>query len=165
LWYDDYDPDTSSSPVTQQLLNVISYDTKVSHNDASFRLAWPYVALPWSGTSKCSGVKNDYTQLDILPPSTTGISGLVSPDVMAKNQPNPFTSSTLIKYHLQSGGNVTINIYDQDGKLLRTLVKEMKVAGDYEVTWNASAYPPGNYYAAITLGNTGVRTLKLNKIE
>jgi len=165
LWYDDYNPDTSSSPVTPQLLNVISYDTKISHNDAPFRLAWPYVALPWSGTSKCSGEKRDYTQPDILPPSTTGITGLVSPDVMAMNQPNPFTTSTVIKFHLRSGGDVRIMIYDQDGKLIQTLVNESKVAGEYEVTWNASGYPAGLYVAAITLGNTGSRVLKLNKIE
>jgi hypothetical protein len=70
LWYDDYNPNTSPTPVTPQLLNVLSYDTKVSENDVAFRSAWPYVALPWSGTSKCSGVKNDYTQPEILPPTT-----------------------------------------------------------------------------------------------
>jgi hypothetical protein len=165
LWYDDYDPDSSDSPVTQQLLNVLSYDTKVSKNDVAFQDEWPYVAAPWSGTSKCSGVKNDYVQPDILPPTTTGITGLVSPDVIAMNQPNPFSTSTLIKYHLRSGGNVTINIYDQDGKLIESLVNESKVAGDYEITWNASAYPAGIYVAAIILGNSGVRTLKLNKTE
>jgi hypothetical protein len=163
LWYDDYDPDSSGSPVTQQLLNVLSYDTKVSENDATFQSEWPYVAAPWSGTSICSGVKNDYVQPEILPPTTTGITGLVSPDVIATNQPNPFSTSTLIKYHLRSAGQVTINIYDQDGKLLETLVKESKVAGDYEINWNAAAYPPGVYVAAIVLGKTGVRTLKLNK--
>jgi hypothetical protein len=165
LWYDDYDPNSSPSPVTPQLLNVISYDTKIGQNDAPFRLAWPYLALPWSGTSKCSGEKKDYTQPDILPPTTTGITGLVSPDVMAMNQPNPFSTSTLIKYHLRSAGHVTINIYDHEGKLLQTITNESKVAGDYEVTWNAAAYPPGLYVAAILLGNTGTRTLKLNKIE
>jgi len=165
LWYDDYDPDSSASPVTQQLLNVLSYDTKVSENDATFQFEWPYVAAPWSGTSFCSGVKNDYIQPEILPPTTTGITGLVSPDLIATNQPNPFSATTLIKYHLRSAGNVTINIYDQDGKLLETLVNESKVAGDYEINWNAAAYPPGVYVAAIVLGKTGVRTLKLNKTE
>ncbi|HZV43172.1 MAG TPA: T9SS type A sorting domain-containing protein, partial [Saprospiraceae bacterium] len=149
----------------QQLLNVLSYDTKVSENDATFQFEWPYVAAPWSGTSFCSGVKNDYIQPEILPPTTTGITGLVSPDVIATNQPNPFSTSTLIKYHLRSAGKVTINIYDQDGKLLETLVNESKVAGDYEINWNAAAYPPGVYVAAIVLGKTGVRTLKLNKTE
>jgi flagellar hook assembly protein FlgD len=81
------------------------------------------------------------------------------------NQPNPFTTSTLIKYHLRSGGHVTITIYDHEGKLLQTLVNESKVAGEYEITWNAQSYPAGMYFAAIGLGDTGIRTLKLNKTE
>ncbi|MBP6680254.1 MAG: DUF4331 domain-containing protein, partial [Saprospiraceae bacterium] len=92
LWYDDYDPLTSPSPVTPQLLNVLSYDTKVSENDAAFRSEFPYVAMPWSGTSKCSGEKVDYTQPEILPPTTTGVTGLGSTEVYAFNQPNPFTT-------------------------------------------------------------------------
>ncbi len=165
LWYDDYSPDTSSSPVTQQLLNVLLYDTKINKNDAAFGIAWPFVAMPWSGTSFCSGEKNNYVQPDILPPSTTGVSGIVSPDVMATNQPNPFSDETTIKYHLRSGGNVSITIYDQSGAVVETLLKESKAAGDYQITWNAAGYPTGMYYAAIVLGNTGTRTLKLNKID
>ena len=97
LWYDDYDPNTSPSPVTPQLLNVLSYDTKVSENDAAFRTEFPYVAMPWSGTSKCSGEKGEYTQPEILPPTTTGVTGLGSTEVYAFNQPTPFTTTTLIK--------------------------------------------------------------------
>jgi len=50
LWYDDYDPATSSSPVTPQLLNVLSYTTGVEKNDRPFQKTFPYVAMPWSGT-------------------------------------------------------------------------------------------------------------------
>lgn len=84
---------------------------------------------------------------------------------MATNQPNPFTEFTLIKYHLRSAGDVAILIYDQDGKLVTNLMHENKVAGDYEITWHAEAYPPGMYIAAIVLGQTGTSTIKLNKIE
>ena len=50
LWYDDYDPATSPSPVTDDLLGVLSYSTGVDTNDKAFRSTFPYVALPWSGT-------------------------------------------------------------------------------------------------------------------
>ena len=50
LWYDDYDPNTSPSPVTQDLLNVLTYSTGVEKNDAAFRSTFPYVAYPWRGT-------------------------------------------------------------------------------------------------------------------
>lgn len=57
LWYDDYDPASSSSPVTQQLLNVLTYTTGVENNDLSFSNTFPYLAMPHSGTGKCSGAE------------------------------------------------------------------------------------------------------------
>jgi hypothetical protein len=165
LWYDDYDPLTSPSPVTPQLLNVLSYDTKVSENDVAFRTEFPYVAMPWSGTSKCSGEKVEYTQPEILPPTTTGVTGLGTTEVYALNQPNPFTSSTLIKYHLRSAGKVSINIYDPQGKLVTTLLNESKTEGDYQITWDAAAHPAGIYNAVITLGNAGIHTIRMNKLD
>ena len=49
LWYDDYtagDP----NPVTQDLLDVLSYNTGVNANDAKFRSNFPYLATPWRGS-------------------------------------------------------------------------------------------------------------------
>ncbi len=51
LWYDDYDAtDPNASPVTDDLLGVLSYSTGVESNDKAFRNTFPYVAIPWSGT-------------------------------------------------------------------------------------------------------------------
>ena len=50
LWYDDYDPATSPSPVTQDLLNVLTYSTGVEQNDKAFFGSFPYLAMPWRGT-------------------------------------------------------------------------------------------------------------------
>ena len=50
LWYDDYDPATSASPVTQDLLDVLNYSTGVNQNDKPFSASFPYVAMPWRGT-------------------------------------------------------------------------------------------------------------------
>ncbi|MGB0176914.1 MAG: DUF4331 family protein, partial [Owenweeksia sp.] len=50
LWYDDYFPDVSSTPVSNYLLNVLQYSTGVESNDAAFKSTFPYVAEPWSGT-------------------------------------------------------------------------------------------------------------------
>lgn len=50
LWYDDYVPGTSTSPVTQDLLDVITFRTGVNTNDAAFAPSFPYVAMPWRGT-------------------------------------------------------------------------------------------------------------------
>ncbi len=60
LWYDDYDPATSPSPVTQDLLDVLTYSTKVEKNDLPFDATFPYEAQPRLGTGPCSGDKTDF---------------------------------------------------------------------------------------------------------
>jgi hypothetical protein len=47
LWYDDFTP--GGSPVTQDLLNVLTYNTGVNQNDKPFQNSFPYMAAPWSG--------------------------------------------------------------------------------------------------------------------
>ena len=62
LFYDDYDvTDPDASPVTPTLLGVLGYTTGVEENDVPFMDAFPYVAMPRSGTGECSGqiVDND----------------------------------------------------------------------------------------------------------
>jgi hypothetical protein len=48
LWYDDYT--VGGSPVTTDLLNVLTYRTGVNANDKTFKTSFPYVAAPWRGT-------------------------------------------------------------------------------------------------------------------
>ena len=50
LWYDDFDPNSGESPVTQDLIDVLSYSTGVTCNDTEFSGTFPYLAMPWSGT-------------------------------------------------------------------------------------------------------------------
>lgn len=70
LWYDDFDPnDPNASPVTQDLLDVLTYSTGVESNDAPFRSGFPYVQMPWSGTGVCGGEPVTYQQPEVLPPT------------------------------------------------------------------------------------------------
>jgi len=52
LPYDDY---VSGSPVTPDLLNVLTYTTGVEKNDTTFKASFPYVQDPWSGFANHSG--------------------------------------------------------------------------------------------------------------
>ena len=49
LWYDDYAVG-DANPVTQQLLNVLTYTTGVENNDKPFKTSFPYLASPHRGT-------------------------------------------------------------------------------------------------------------------
>ena len=48
LWYDDF-KGGSSTPVTQNLVNVISFTSGPTKNDTTFKPAFPYVQTPWRG--------------------------------------------------------------------------------------------------------------------
>ncbi len=69
LWEDDFNPNEDDSPVTDQLLAELSYSTGVDANDAPFRSTFPYVQLPFSGTSACSGKAIEYEQPAVLEPT------------------------------------------------------------------------------------------------
>jgi len=49
LWYDDYIPGVTASPVTADLGNVLSFNAGITHNDTTFQTSFPYVQQPWRG--------------------------------------------------------------------------------------------------------------------
>jgi hypothetical protein len=49
LWYDDYYPGISTSPVTPDLGNVLAFNAGITHNDTTFQTSFPYEQQPWRG--------------------------------------------------------------------------------------------------------------------
>jgi len=50
--------------------------------------------------------------------------------------PNPFNSSTIIKYDLPESDQVSLKIYNIEGQLVTELVNKMQPAGTYQVIWD-----------------------------
>jgi len=69
-----------------------------------------------------------------------------------KNIPNPFTSVTHFLYSINTPGYVTMDVYDQLGKLVVNLESGKKNAGSYYLRWNASVFPGGVYYVVLRKG-------------
>ncbi len=67
LWYDDYTG--GPNPVTQDLLDVLTYTTGVENNDTTLNATFPFMQSPWEGTGKCGGDPYTYVQPDILDPT------------------------------------------------------------------------------------------------
>jgi hypothetical protein len=67
-----------------------------------------------------------------------------------QNFPNPFNSSTLIRFHLATDGDVLIRIYDTLGREVKTLFIGRQTAGIYELKWdgldNSGNIMPGCFY-------------------
>jgi hypothetical protein len=85
---------------------------------------------------------------------------------LCQNYPNPFNPTTKIKFSIptplsppfakggrtQSGGFVTLKIYDVLGREIAVLVNKRLQPGTYEVDWDASNYPSGVYFYRLSAG-------------
>lgn len=81
-----------------------------------------------------------------------------------QNVPNPFSNSTIIRYDLVEKAAVKIIVYNVEGTQVKVLANELKDAGSYQIKWNASNIPAGNYYYKVIIGNEVItkKMLKLN---
>ena len=88
-----------------------------------------------------------------MPPPPPGIDleNEILPSVYTLEQsfPNPFNSSTVIKFQLPYNSKVKLKIYDLLGQEVETLVNESQSAGNQQVTWNANHVASGLYFYKI----------------
>lgn len=49
LWYDDFTPKVTESPVTPNLLSVLTFNAGVTKNDTTLKAVFPYEQNPWPG--------------------------------------------------------------------------------------------------------------------
>ena len=54
------------------------------------------------------------------------------------NYPNPFNPVTTIDYSIKDAGNVTLEVYNLRGQLVKTLVNEVKETGNHTANWNST---------------------------
>ena len=72
---------------------------------------------------------------------------------LLQNYPNPFNPATKISFTLPQAGLVTLKVYDNLGREVSSLINEMKSAGAYSVTFDASSLPSGIYFYKLTSGS------------
>jgi photosystem II stability/assembly factor-like uncharacterized protein len=75
--------------------------------------------------------------LDIQPGALVGVP-VGPPAVLAleQNVPNPVRSQTAIRYSLARNGPAALDVFDVNGRLVRTLVSSVQEAGTHTVTWD-----------------------------
>ena len=79
---------------------------------------------------------------------------------LEQNYPNPFNPSTEISYLLSESGWIYLSIYDAIGREVAVLVNEVKSAGHYKVSFEASTLSSGLYIYRLQ-SQQGVITKKM----
>jgi hypothetical protein len=88
---------------------------------------------------------------------------------LAPCRPNPCSRGASIAYALPKTGNVSLNVYDVSGRLVRTLESGVRNAGSHQAAWDlrnnsGRAVANGIYLYRLTAGNQ-TRTQKLTVIR
>lgn len=68
---------------------------------------------------------------------------------LVQNYPNPFNATTNIEFHLSKPGFTTLEIFDIQGKLVKTLVNSHLNPGLHKVSFTANDLSTGVYYYTI----------------
>jgi hypothetical protein len=89
--------------------------------------------------------------VDFIPIEVTSTDNSEIPDDirLLRNYPNPFNAHTVIEFSLTEPGMVRLEIFDNIGRRLETLVNSDYPAGVHNVTWNAKDISTGVYFYRI----------------
>ncbi len=76
---------------------------------------------------------------------------------LLQNYPNPFNPQTTITYYMQNQSEVLLQIFNLNGKLVKTLVNKKQNRGKYSVRWDATdnagnSAPSGIYICRLQIG-------------
>ena len=63
--------------------------------------------------------------------------------------PNPFNPNTTISFEVNQYSDITVNIYDINGKVVENLYSGFKSAGNYSIDWKANNLPSGVYFVNV----------------
>ncbi len=77
---------------------------------------------------------------------------------LEQSYPNPFNSSTTIRYLLAQAGRVHLDIYDMSGQKVRPLANTQRASGVYTATWDGTneqgqAVATGIYFVRLQAGD------------
>jgi hypothetical protein len=69
--------------------------------------------------------------------------------ILLPNYPNPFNAQTVIPFTLARAGDVSLTVYDVQGRIAGVLLDRVLPAGRHEVSFRAQSLPSGIYFAQL----------------
>ncbi|MBC8204469.1 MAG: T9SS type A sorting domain-containing protein, partial [FCB group bacterium] len=78
---------------------------------------------------------------------------LKSYNISLSAAPNPFNAKTVISFELRASSEVSLIVYDVQGRKIQSLVTGHLSLGAHEVVWNAEGMSSGIYFARLEAGD------------
>ena len=122
----------------------IGYGVTVSHDSTIFLASGDngMIAYTYSG----------FLGLD---PNISIVPGFV---YLSQNFPNPFNPSTAIHYKIPKFGFVELIVYNLNGELVETLVKQKQNQGEQNILWHSKNLSSGMYFYQLKLNGDIIGT-------
>jgi hypothetical protein len=146
---------------------VRQYQNNTGLGPATFRVYW----LPWTGhdgyfhtwtSSSSNGNFYLYKRTDV-----NGIenqNSILSSFKLDQNYPNPFNPSTVINYELPNEGNVSLAVYDLNGKVVKDILSGHETKGNHRAEFTGNNLASGIYFYMLKFGEN-VQTRKMILIK
>ena len=83
-----------------------------------------------------------------LKTSVISLTGVVLPTAFSFDRayPNPFNPVTTLNFGIPVDGNVSIEIYNLQGRMVEVLTGKYMEAGYHSAVWNADSHSSGMYF-------------------
>lgn len=156
--FGDYDPATipgvevEAAPAGQggitkisDMIEDFSYTMDLTSKSDGMRIG----SLLWNdeafdGEASIAAVKAAYEAVtdvdDVLRPAELGLA----------NYPNPFKSSTTIRFNLEKNSRVNLAVYDISGRKIEVLINENRLAGEHTVNFAPASLGNSIYFIRLT---------------
>jgi hypothetical protein len=147
----EFHPDTMNRVLDEMAAEIRPYMEEYQHR-------WPFIGdVRGSWESSLEGIREfneqrqkyvkaqllELYQTDKIPPEEYKL---------FQNYPNPFVTSSTIRYMLPEPGNIRIQVFDSRGQLIYSVEKQHNSAGHYSFEINASNHAAGIYYYTLEAG-------------
>ena len=130
--------------------------------DGSIPAPGKYAIAVWKTWTGDAGNAGTY-QLIISPNATAApgvpVNGLPAITPLRGAHPNPFNPRTAIAFDLARPGTVRVDVYTLSGRMVRTLINEVRAACHYDVVWqgdDAAGNPVASGVYLVRLSGGGV---------
>lgn len=130
--------------------------SSIASNSETVYLRW--VMGTTDGGWRYCGWNIDDIQIFAIQDITTGTYEYTTIESELRCYPNPFSEITTIEYTLSDKSYVSVSIFDIQGKIVKQLLEQDKIAGNYSISWDATSdngqcVTNGVYFIKVVMNN------------